>query len=114
MKTWHAQDEFAVVAEKACQTNVSIETTVSFNRVLRPQYLVVLLLRIGVTIHKEKDLYVAMDAVTGVASQGRTFDEALRNFQEAFELWFEKAEDWEKKRAIKGEPVATMVIEIGV
>ena len=52
--------------------------------------------------------------VTGVASQGKTCDEALKNFQEAFELWFENAEEWEKERAVKGEPVATMVLEIEV
>jgi predicted RNase H-like HicB family nuclease len=61
-------------------------------------------LRIGVTIHKEKNIYVAMDSVTGVASQDKTFDEALKNFHEAFELWFENAEDWERERALKGEP----------
>lgn len=72
------------------------------------------MLRIGVTIHKEGRQFVAMDAVTGVASEGKTVDEALKNFQEAFELWFENAEDWEKERAIKGEPVATMVIEMKV
>lgn len=71
-------------------------------------------MRIGVTIHKEGDWYVAADPVTGVASQGKSFDEALKNFQEAFELWFENAEEWEKERALKGEPVATMVLEIKV
>jgi predicted RNase H-like HicB family nuclease len=71
-------------------------------------------LKIGVTIHKDQDLYVAIDPITGVASQGKTVDEALKNFEEAFELWFENAEDWEKERAIKGEPVTTKVIEIKV
>jgi predicted RNase H-like HicB family nuclease len=52
--------------------------------------------------------------VTGVASQGKSCNEALKNFQEAFELWFENAEDWEKERALKGEPVATMVLEMKV
>ena len=56
-------------------------------------------LRVGVTVHKENDWFVAMDTVSGVASQGKTCDEALRNFQEAFELWFENAEEWEKQRA---------------
>jgi len=71
-------------------------------------------LKIGVTIHKDQDLYVVIDPITGVASQGKTVDEALKNFEEAFELWFENAEDWEKERAIKGEPVTTKVIEIKV
>jgi predicted RNase H-like HicB family nuclease len=71
-------------------------------------------LKIGVTVHKENDWYVAVDTVTGVASQGKSCNEALKNFQEAFELWFENAEEWEKKRALKGEPVATMVLEMKV
>lgn len=71
-------------------------------------------MKVSVTIHKEREWYIAIDPITGVASQGKTIDEALKNFQEAFELWFENAEEWEKERAIKGEPVATMVIEIKV
>ncbi len=72
------------------------------------------MLKVSVTIHKEEDWYVAVDPLTGVASQGKSCDEALKNFQEAFELWFENAENWDKERAIKGEPVATMVLEIEV
>ncbi len=74
----------------------------------------VLTLKIGVTVHKEGKWYVAADPVTGVASQGKSCDEALKNFQEAFELWFENAEDWEKERVIKGEPVATMILDMPV
>jgi len=55
-----------------------------------------------VTIHRDGEWYVAINPVTGVASQGKSVDGALKNFQEAFELWFENAEDWEKKRALKG------------
>ena len=69
-------------------------------------------MKIGVTVHKEGKLYVAADPVTGVSSQGKTCDEALSNFQEAFELWFECAEDWEKELALKGEPVATLVLDL--
>jgi len=72
------------------------------------------MLRVGVTVHREGEWYVAVDTVTGVANQGKSCDEALKNFQEAFELWFENAEDWEKERALKGEPVATMVLEMEV
>lgn len=71
-------------------------------------------MKIGVTVHKEEKLYVAADSVTGVTSQGKTCDEALKNFQEAFELWFECAEDWEKKLALKGEPVVTLVLDLKV
>jgi len=71
-------------------------------------------LKVSVSIHRDGDWYVAIDPVTGVASQGKSVDEVLKNFQEAFELWFENAEDWEKERALKGETVATMVIKIKV
>ena len=72
------------------------------------------MLRVGVTIHREGDWYVAVDTVTGVASQGKTCDEALKNFQQAFELWVENAEEWEKERALNGTPVATMILEIEI
>ncbi|MBE0513151.1 type II toxin-antitoxin system HicB family antitoxin [Candidatus Bathyarchaeota archaeon] len=72
------------------------------------------MLKVGVTIHKDGEWYVAIDPVTGVASQGKSVGKALKNFQEAFGLWFENAEEWEKERAVKGEPVATMVIELRV
>jgi len=49
-----------------------------------------------------------------VTSQGKTCDEALKNFEEAFELWFGCAEEWEKNLALKGEPIATMVLDIKV
>lgn len=71
-------------------------------------------MKVGVTIHRDGEWYVAIDPVTGVASQGKSVDEALKNFEEAFELWFENAEEWEKERAIKGEPVATKVIELKI
>jgi predicted RNase H-like HicB family nuclease len=71
-------------------------------------------LRIGVTVRKDGDWFVAIDPVTGVVSQGKTVDEALKNFREAFKLWFENAEEWEKERAVKGEPVTTGIVEIQV
>ena len=66
------------------------------------------MLKVGVTIHKDGDWYVAIDPVTGVASQGKSVAEALKNFQEAFELWFENAEEWEKEKAIRGETVVNL------
>lgn len=71
-------------------------------------------LRVGVTIHKEGDWFVAVDTVTGMASQGKSCDEALKNFLEAFKIWFENAEDWEKDHVLKSEPVAAMILEVGV
>jgi predicted RNase H-like HicB family nuclease len=69
-------------------------------------YKLVTTLKVSVTIHKDGEWYVAIDPITGVASQGRNVEEALKNFKEAFELWFENAEEWEKERAAKGEPLS--------
>ncbi len=71
-------------------------------------------MRVGITVHREGTWFVAKDTVSGVASQGKTCDEAVQNFHEAFELWFENAEEWEKERALKSEPVASMVLEMEV
>jgi predicted RNase H-like HicB family nuclease len=70
-----------------------------------------LILRVGITIHKEDGWYVALDTVSGVASQGKTCGEALKNFREALEMWFENAEEWEKERAMQGQPVAAVILE---
>ncbi len=42
-----------------------------------------------VIIQKEENWYVATDAVSGVASQGKTIDESLANLKEALELYYE-------------------------
>lgn len=42
-----------------------------------------------VIIQKEENWYVATDAVSGVASQGKTIDESLSNLKEALELYYE-------------------------
>ncbi len=42
-----------------------------------------------VIIQKEDDWYVATDAVSGVASQGKSIDESLSNLKEALELYYE-------------------------
>ena len=41
-------------------------------------------------IHKEEDLYVAQCPEVGTASQGSTIQEAVRNLQEATELYLEE------------------------
>jgi predicted RNase H-like HicB family nuclease len=74
---------------------------VPVNKIPPTHYFKVLTLKIGVTVHKEGKWYVAADPVTGVASQGKSCDEAVKNFQEAFELWFENAEEWEKERTFQ-------------
>ncbi len=44
----------------------------------------------SVVIHKESDLYVADCPEVGTVSQGKTFEEALANLQEATELYLEE------------------------
>ncbi len=46
-------------------------------------------IRSTVIIHKEENWYVAQSVETGVASQGKTIDEAIENLREALELYFE-------------------------
>ena len=42
-----------------------------------------------VIIQKEENWYVATAIESGVASQGKTIDEALANLSEALELYYE-------------------------
>jgi predicted RNase H-like HicB family nuclease len=41
-------------------------------------------------IHKEESLYVAQCPEIGTASQGETIEEAIKNLQEATELYLEE------------------------
>ena len=41
-------------------------------------------------VHKEDDLYVAECPEVGTASQGESIEEAVRNLQEATELYLEE------------------------
>ena len=41
-------------------------------------------------IHKEDDLYVAVCAEIGTASQGNSIEEAISNLKEATELYLEE------------------------
>lgn len=43
----------------------------------------------NVYITKDEDWYVANSIETGVASQGKTIEEAIANLKEALELYFE-------------------------
>ncbi len=45
-----------------------------------------------VYIQKEENWYVATSIETGVATQGKTIDEALSNLSEALSLYFEDIE----------------------
>ena len=42
---------------------------------------------------REEDMYVAKEAATRITSQGKTIEEAIRNLQEALELYLEEAPD---------------------
>lgn len=68
-------------------------------------------LRVGIVIYQEGEWFVAIEPTTRVTSQGKDFDEALRNFDEAFELWLENAETWEKERLTKSKAVASIILE---
>ena len=41
-------------------------------------------------VHKEENLYVANCPEVGTASQGKTIEEAVKNLQEATELYLEE------------------------
>ena len=45
--------------------------------------------RSTILIEKEEDWFVASSVETGVASQGKTMEEAIQNLKEALELFFE-------------------------
>lgn len=42
-----------------------------------------------IIIEKEENWYVATSVESGVASQGKTMDEAMENLREALELYYE-------------------------
>ena len=46
-----------------------------------------------VFITKEKNTYIAKELFSGIASQGKTVDEALGNLKEAVELYYEGDEE---------------------
>jgi predicted RNase H-like HicB family nuclease len=56
--------------------------------------------KLTVVIEKEDDWYVATCPELGVASQGRTFDEAEAMVQEAVELLLEDADEDEINRRL--------------
>lgn len=51
-------------------------------------------------IHKEDDLYVAQCPEVGTASQGSTIEEAVKNLQEATELYLEEFPMHQTSRSI--------------
>ncbi len=62
------------------------------------------------SINKEDDWFVAKDLVSGVASQGRTIQEAKNNLKEAVELYFEDETDQIKEiQKNYSEPIFTFL-----
>ena len=61
-----------------------------------------------VFIQKEDNWYVATSIETGVASQGKSIDEALNNLSEALSLYFED------NVPEKQEPVFITTLEVAV
>lgn len=62
-----------------------------------------------VYIQKEENWYVATSIETGVASQGKTMDEALANLSEALTLYFEDTEP-----DYSASPVFITTLEVAV
>ncbi len=62
-----------------------------------------------VYIQKEDDWYVATSIETGVASQGKTMDEAIANLSEALTLYFE-----DTKPETDPSPVFITTLEVAV
>ena len=62
-----------------------------------------------VYIQKEDNWYVATSIETGVASQGKTIDEALSNLSEALSLYFE-----DNKPENNISPVFITTLEVAV
>ncbi|MEX2161149.1 MAG: type II toxin-antitoxin system HicB family antitoxin [Anaerolineales bacterium] len=55
---------------------------------------------LSAVIHQEDDLYVAECPEVGTVSQGKSFEEALKNLREATELYLEEFSTPESGRTI--------------
>ncbi len=65
-----------------------------------------------VFIIKEDKYYVATDLLSGVASQGKTFDDALSNLKEALELYFEDDENAAGEDNMRKAYVTTLEVNV--
>ena len=69
-------------------------------------------MRVRVIVWREEDMYVAREVATGVTSQGRTVDEAIKNLREALELYLEEApEALEKLEQLNQDIVGVLEVE---
>lgn len=64
----------------------------------------------SIVLTKEENWIVATDSTTGIASQGKTQDEALDNIKEALELYYEDIP--EESRVIY--PTSLTTLEVAV
>ena len=69
-------------------------------------------MRVRVIVWREEDMYVAREVATGVTSQGKTVDEAIKNLREALELYLEEApEALEKLEQLNQGIVGVLEVE---
>ncbi len=61
-------------------------------------------MKLNVVIWKEEDMFVVKEIFTGVTTQGKTIEEALKNIKEAVEIYLEELpelrEELEKKEIV--------------
>ena len=62
-----------------------------------------------ILINKEDEWYVAKCVELGVASQGKTIEDAQKNIKEAVELYLEDLPETKRKYLHKQEPLITML-----
>lgn len=62
-----------------------------------------------IIIQKEDNWYVATSVETGVASQGKTIDDAINNLKEALELYYE-----DNTPEMDNAPVFITTLEVAV
>ncbi len=69
-------------------------------------------MRVRVIVWREEDMYVAREVATGVTSQGKTVDEAIKNLREALELYLEETpEALEKLEQLNQGIVGVLEVE---
>jgi len=69
-------------------------------------------MRVRAVVWREEDMYVVREVATGVTTQGRTVEEALKNLQEALELYLEEVpEEIEKLKQLDREIVGVLEVE---
>jgi len=61
-------------------------------------------------IRAEDDVYVALNPELDIASQGATTQHALRNLQEAVDLFLETASKEEIEERLRGESLVTQFV----